>query len=111
MIIQCKKEFIVNKCHGGFGLSKAAVDRLLELGYKPPQKVEDAVKAYGEHQRDYWIASNIDRSDPLLVQVVRELQEKASADYASLSIVEFTTHYSVEGRDGYERIEVSGWED
>jgi hypothetical protein len=62
----------------------------------------------------YFITRNIERTDPALVQVVEELGEAASGQYAKLQIeeVEAGTLYRIEERDGYESVETKysyGW--
>ena len=110
-------KIIINKCYGGFGLSEAAYERLIELGipvqayieqkrgtdglYHPEPKNDGKVifdRSIGESKFDktmlsfarYWDAwSDIDkRTDPLVIQVVEELGVKANGPHAELCIVE-----------------------
>ena len=64
---------VINDCYGGFGLSDDALVRYLELT--------------GQTERDF-AHRDIDRDDPYLVQVVKELGDAASGRYAKLKIVE-----------------------
>ena len=76
-------KIVINKCYGGFSISEAAADRLVEL--KCPHKPTwDLRSRYGRHG-DCDIET---RSCPSLVQVVEELGEKASGDLAKLKIIE-----------------------
>lgn len=109
-------KLVINKCFGGFGLSNAAYERLIELGVP--------VRAYIEQKREnglylpeplndgevifdrrmgkgdlfdaltqltgtyYWDTWLSDnRSHPLLVQVVEELGDKANGRCAKLGVV------------------------
>jgi hypothetical protein len=117
---------VYNACYGGFGLSKEAVLRYAELkGIKLYEYVDPAWKNMGFHmwikvpqeeydkmnnvqQRDAWFHDrDIDRADPILVQVVEELGEKASGRCANLVIQEIPkgTAYRITEYDGYESIE------
>lgn len=63
-------EIVINKCYGGFGLSAKAMKRYGELE--------------GTAKSDY----DMERTDPLLIQVVKELGEEANANYAKLAVIE-----------------------
>lgn len=93
------KKVIINSCYGGFSLSRHAVDRLRELGHERAL-AEDTTQYWGGYLRD------IDRADPLLVQVVEELGTQAAGGAARLTIVEVPTDvdYVVEEHDGLEHV-------
>lgn len=77
---------VINTCHGGFGLSRAGRDRLVELGYT------DDIRYIRRH-------------DPRLVRVIEELGTKASGRYAQLVIVKITDpEYIIEEYDGMESV-------
>jgi len=80
------RKIVINKCYGGFGLSKEAVARLKELG------LED----YSEYETP--------RDDPRLVQVVEELGREANGEFAELCIVEIPSNagWEIEDYDGIE---------
>lgn len=94
---------VYNTCYGGFGLSDVAMDRMVELGYhldlnpnwKPNSKSMFNFK-YNTGGDD------IPRHDPILVQVVEELGEKANAEYANLAIAEVNGPYRIDEYDGSE---------
>lgn len=97
---------VYNACYGGFGLSNEAMDRMVELGYqgielnpdwKPNSKSIFNYKYYGPH--------DISRHDPILVQVVEELGDKASGEYSKLAIAEVSGPYRIDEYDGYESVE------
>lgn len=117
---------VYNACYGGFGLSKEAVLRYAELKgitlyeYKDPKfgnmgfhmwiKVpqEEYDKMNTAQQNNVWFRDDdIERNDPILVQVVEELGEKASGRCANLVIKDIPkgTAYRIDEYDGYESIE------
>jgi hypothetical protein len=67
------RRVVINDCYGGFGLSDIACAKYKELA-----GIDDAV----------WSDRDIDRDDPYLVKIVKELGSSASGSYASLKIVE-----------------------
>lgn len=81
-------KIVINKSYGGFGLSDAALGRYLELKGYPTD--------------DYYV----NRNDPILVQVIEELGDKASAKYSSLTVVEIPddVEWTIEEYDGLESI-------
>ena len=75
-------KFVVNKCFGGFGLSKKAQEI---LGINSPY--------------------DVDRDDPKLIEVVEKLGEEANGNYAKLAVVEIPTEatdYEFNEYDGIE---------
>jgi len=80
---------VYNQRHGGFGLSDEAKARYLEF--------------HDNIQQD-----RIDRSDPVLVRVVRELGSKANSRGANLTIgfVEVGQLWRISEYDGMEEIEI-----
>jgi len=99
---------VYNACYGGFGLSNEAMDRMIELGY-------DGLKLNPEYDPEsksmfnskYYGDDNIARHDPVLVQVVEELGDKASGEYAKLAIAEVDGPYRIDEYDGYESVETA----
>lgn len=103
------REIVINRCYGGFSISAKALFRLRELGQK------DALAEVGPGEtwpdgtvREGFLATSfcrgIDRDDPLLVQVVRELEADASGDLAELRIVSIPhgIDWEIEEYDGIE---------
>ena len=82
-------KIVINICYGGFGLSKAAWERYVELG--------------GQAEWD----GDMDRTDPILVRVVEELGEDANGMCADLVIDDLPagTKYRIDEYDGLESIE------
>ena len=109
---------VYNACYGGFGLSKEACQRYWDIKGQQvwiedaqwgstvwlvapedriPSKEGDAFYsmsmdervAYNRaHSEQTWYYNNVDRHDPVLVQVVEELGKNASGDFAELAIDE-----------------------
>jgi hypothetical protein len=97
-------KIVLNGCYGGFGLSREAVERYAEIkGWSVDTDEYDysyMIDEKGEHVSHY----DLDRTDPVLVQVVEELGEKANDSYSALYIVsvEKGTKYYIDEYDGIE---------
>ena len=75
---------VINKCYGGFGLSRRAAERLEELGVRTD--LDDGLAQEFNH---YYPIDSLPRNDPRLVTIVEELgSEEASGRYAQLKVVE-----------------------
>lgn len=84
-----KIQMVINNDYGGFGLSKIAVQRLKELGMKET-KARLATESDNNYEyRNFQSVLDKDRTNPLLVQVVKELGSKASEEGSSLRVIEF----------------------
>ena len=79
---------VINTCHGGFGLSDAAVMRYANLAGIDLVGEDSSWGRQYYHNGDYWNYCGIERNDPLLVQVVEELGAAANDKYADLKVVE-----------------------
>lgn len=129
-------KIVINRCFGGFGLSDKAMHRYAELkGIKLyPEKdkfglttyytvpegervkelpgrwmdhSEEDRKAYNEaYSSQYIYSRDIARSDEHLVQVVEELGDSASGDFAKLAIVEIPdgVEWEISEYDGNEHV-------
>ena len=131
-------KIVINSCHGGFGLSDAAIDRYIELkGLKlfkhydeqwdtysyftvPYEEYEKANKndiaktewegqsvgwgRYKDSNDLCWSERDIQRNDPILVQVVKELGELANGRFAKLKLVDIPLdiQWAIEEYDGDE---------
>lgn len=62
-------------------------------------------KAYSAQ---YWYHRDVDRHDPVLVQVVEELGDKANGECAKLAIEEVDGPYRIDEYDGFESVETPG---
>jgi len=85
-------KIVYNACYGGFGLSDEAEIRYREL--------TDNI-----NNEDFDVY-DIDRADPILVQVVEELGEKSGSWGADLMIEEVPagTKYRIDEYDGIEAV-------
>ena len=103
---------VINKCHGGFGLSDDAVMRYGELAglnlVKTTSKYGSSL-FYKEARVDnehFFYANHLERDDKYLVQVVEELEHMANGDYADLKVVEIPdgVEWYIDEYDGFEHI-------
>jgi len=85
-------KIVINQCFGGFGISPKGMKRYFELKGIP--------------ENDEFSSYNILRNDPHLVQVVEEMGEKASGQYAKLEVFEIPDNviWEIETYDGIEWI-------
>lgn len=125
-------EIVINRCFGGFGLSHKAIMRYAELaGFRlyafvnrPPDikrgipcdnPEEEFFVHYstqplnpdGTYQvGTYWSDCDLERNDPILIQVVKELGEEASDRLAKLEIVDIPddVKWHIREYDGCESI-------
>jgi hypothetical protein len=88
---------VYNACYGGFGLSAEASKRYAEL---------KGTTLTDEESLRLSVGRDINRADPLLVQVVEELGDAAGNRFASLKIAEVApgTKYRIDEYDGNESI-------
>lgn len=77
---------VINRCYGGFGLSKKAIALMKEYGI----------------EYDY---NTTERHDPVLVRVVEELGDEANGEFSKLKVEEITFGYHIHDYDGKETIE------
>jgi hypothetical protein len=90
------QRIVINRAHGGFGLSNEAVIMYLDLAgidyTLKPQADRDAQNRWGDkilvNGKEFHDRYDIARDDPALVAVVRRLGSKANGSYAKLKIVE-----------------------
>lgn len=110
-------KIVYNACYGGFGLSEAAYEKLIEWGVPVRGFVDqergevifdrgqdDDTRALGGRYWDCWTSAS--RSHPLLVRVVEELGAKASGQFSELEIRELPsgTKYRIDEYDGREHV-------
>ena len=84
---------VINKCYGGFGLSRVEQDRYFEIkGVPRPDDFYDGDEDY------------IPRDDPALVQVVEEIPRDQGCEFASLKVVEIPddVEWEIQKYDGME---------
>lgn len=101
-------KIVYNKCSGAFGLSRKAVERYFELkGWELWVINANGWEYYiCKHSGEYFFAHELERDDPVLIQVVEELDKEADGDCARLAICELPsgTRYYIHEYDGYETV-------
>ena len=122
---------VINACFGGFGLSEAAYEKLIEWGvpvrrYAPEERGQDGCflpntendgevifdRNLDEGPRDTWMGRYWDawtrgsRSHPLIVRVVEELGEAANGEFAKLRVVRVPddVQWFIDEYDGNEHV-------
>lgn len=71
-------KIVINKCTGGFGLSRYALAELKKLkGISPEPSTDDPT-----------FITELKRNDPDLIFIVEKLGQYADSDYSSLEIIE-----------------------
>lgn len=106
-----KNKIVYNACHGGFGLSRKAINRLLEI--HPSQiiigAIHDEIAVHDElgwKNYDSFDIYAIPRHDPYMVQVVEEMGQESFGCHAELAILEIEGDtYRIEEYDGAESVE------
>jgi hypothetical protein len=129
---------VYNACYGGFNLSREACKRYWELQGKevwiedgdfmdmftvwlvsPEERLtrpkdwhslplEERIAFNEQYSKQTWSDHNISRHDPILVQVVEELGDKANGMCAKLAIAEVSGPYRIDEYDGSESVETPG---
>jgi hypothetical protein len=86
------KKIVINTCHGGFGLTDAAMFRYAEI-----KKIKDLATLH---------IYDLSRDDPVLIQVIEELGKESFDRYADLKIVEIPedVDWYIEEYDGLEHV-------
>ena len=117
-------QVVVNSCYGGFSLSKKAILRMRELnsewahrvlfeGDKHPWQnfVQDRVigdcYSFAASNDNFW--EEVDRTDPILIQVVEELGPEAGGQCAALEVQEIQISIELISYDGHEKVSVSSY--
>lgn len=111
-------EVVYNACHGGFGLSRAAVKKMAELGseWAKQMLIEDSAEPRDDFSsfKDtfslYATKNKLDappRHDRIMAQAVRELgSEKASGEFAESVVADVSgNRYRIDKYDGCESVE------
>lgn len=107
------KKIVINTCYGGFSLSTEAMRAYLTLKNIPFEERSDKYtdvmfcEPGGEDWSLYDLISEVDRSDPCLIEVIETLGDAANGMCARLRItaVPSGTMYRITEYDGLETIE------
>jgi len=104
-------KIVINRCYGGFGVSRDAFLRLRELQNAAALEEPDVGEFYddgsgprGDHGTCDSFGRDIPRDDTQLVAVVEKMGKKASSQLANLEVVEVPdgTEWTIEEYDGIE---------
>jgi hypothetical protein len=100
---------VVNRSYGGFGLSNEASELYLDkkgLDWNVSENTTILGKKQYKVDGKYFSYYDIPRNDPILVEVVEELGEKADGSFSKLEIVEIPDDvvWQIEEYDGREWI-------
>ncbi len=108
------RKIVINKCFGGFGLSELCHKELMKLGHvgslrEEQQNDESYVddKDWGDYHHESY-GRDINRDDPMLVQVIENFGSKACSNrFSQLKIVEIPDNVGwwIHEYDGTEYIE------
>ena len=105
------RKIVINSCYGGFGLSREAILKYLELSgieYTfEPQQDRDTQNRLGSKimvNGKQFVDHTIPRDDPVLVSVVKQLADKANDIHAELKVVEIPADvkWQIDEEDGNE---------
>lgn len=87
---------VINKCYGGFGVSKEATQWMIDNGLE---------EKYYDKDSGYFYSYLIPRHHPLLVQAVEKFEDKANGFCAELEVVEIEGNlYRIDEYDGWEDV-------
>jgi hypothetical protein len=111
------REVVINTCYGGFGLSKKAYELYLKLKnittYPETDKWGSTIHWLNKEKTEHFYDRHLERHDPTLVSVVKQLGKGANGLCANLEVVEVQGRYRIDEYDGLESIEeegsYSGW--
>ena len=102
---------VINRCYGGFSLSDEAKELYLnkkELKFTKEKGEYFSLCGYDYiiEGQEHWYDRDIERHDPILVEVVEELGDKANGRCAELDVIEIPdgVDYEVQEYDGKEWI-------
>jgi hypothetical protein len=116
-------EIVLNKCFGGFSISIACAEYMAKKGSKiakaelseyKKKKIKGKDKLFSDTWFGYGIVQigkkHIDgysRTDPLLVEAVKKLKERANGSCARLKVVEIPddVKYYIDDYDGMESVD------
>jgi hypothetical protein len=93
---------LFNATYGGFQISREAISRYLDL------KSKNGVDMSGVNPK--FLAKDVDRTDEIMVSVVKELGDKANCRFSKIEIEyipeKYKNHVSIGEYDGYETVRI-----
>ncbi len=92
-------KIVINRCHGGFGLSTKAVTEYNQLTGKNLTEYGDFPTEDGKY-----VGEVVKRDDPTLITVIEALGKEANSRFSDLAIVEIPDDvaWHIEEYDGLE---------
>jgi hypothetical protein len=110
--LQGVQHIVINRCHGGFGLSWDAQITYLNragIAYTLVDRVSrDDTQRFGQEIKlnsgDAWYDRQIARNDPILVALVREMGKAVNSEFANLRVVKVPgdVEWEIKEYDGLE---------
>jgi hypothetical protein len=101
-------KIVLNKCYGGFSISKEAAELMAKNGCERAKKELDDVKKDGWYGYGYvdGMDGGYDRTSEHLILAVETLKEKANGSSASLRVIEIPDgiDYFIDEYDGIESV-------
>lgn len=101
------QEILLNRCYGGFSFSEEAMKEY----YTKSKSTTAMLPDYEENQIDYQTLDKgreISRTDPVMIEIVKRLGQKANGSCASIQIAcipqKYTNYHCIDEYDGYESI-------
>ncbi len=94
-------KLVINSCYGGFGLSREAIDMYCSKTGMNPGEWSEGYQGYSDFS-----VYDLDRDDPILIEVVKELKTKANGFFSHLKIVDIPedVKYYIHDYDGLEEV-------
>jgi hypothetical protein len=105
-------KIVINKCFGGFGLSKKAVEYMAEKGSEQARVELEYIIPSEDNSNDIYLGYSekfdheYDRTDPILVEAVEVLKEEANTAYSNLKVIEIPegVEWELSDHDGLETV-------
>ncbi len=96
-------KIVINRCFGGFSLSKKATEMYAEKKGLKPGKWNDSWDLY---EGGDFLDEDISRNDPVLIEVVETLGNGASGRHSELKIVDIPddVNWVIKEYDGFEHV-------
>jgi hypothetical protein len=105
-------KIVINRCFGGFSISKEAVEYMAINGHEQAKSVlltEKSLERDGSAGYSWpYFQNQFDRQDNILIQAVETLKEKANGPNSKLKVVEIEISYDIIDRDGMETVQIYG---
>ena len=98
------RSIVINTCYGGFDLSAEAIKMVAKRKGWVIEILNDGCFVLKEGNWEWFSPRHLDRDDPDLIAVVRELGRKADGEGSELKIVEIPedVQWEIEDYDGRE---------